>query len=168
MSISGNNIVYAQSDTSTDIPTESTADDEFSDGSKTYDNISYTQSSDDAMQTTEVERETEKAEIAQSETKEQEEKFEISVPDTEDAFEVESATGSSSGWVWPTYVHTLKSDWPNYSSGKYHGGTDFPVPLNTPVYSSCDGEVVSVKYLTTSYGKHIKIKATVNGSTVYM
>lgn len=74
----------------------------------------------------------------------------------------------SSEWSWPTYNHTIKSDWPNYSSGKYHGGTDFPVPLNTSVYSSCDGEVVSVQYLTTSYGKHIKVKANVNGNTVYI
>ena len=81
---------------------------------------------------------------------------------------VESVGQTSSEWVWPTYNHTLKSDWPNYSSGSYHGGTDFPVPLNTEVYSSCDGEVVSVQYLTTSYGRHIKIKAKVNGNVVYI
>lgn len=74
----------------------------------------------------------------------------------------------SSDWKWPTYVQSIKSDWPRYSSGSYHSGTDFPVPLNTPVYATCDGEVVSVRSLTTSYGKHIKIKATVNGSIVYM
>ena len=79
------------------------------------------------------------------------------------------AASQVSDWFWPTYLHTLKSDWPNYSDGKkYHGGTDFPVVLNTAVYSSCDGEVVSVQYLTTSYGKHIKIKAKVNGQTVYI
>lgn len=75
---------------------------------------------------------------------------------------------ASKNWVWPTYVHTLKNDWPNYSGGKYHGGTDFPVPLNTDVHSSCDGDVVMVKSLTTSYGKHIKIKAVVNGNVVYI
>ncbi|MCC8046410.1 MAG: Ig-like domain-containing protein [Clostridiales bacterium] len=74
----------------------------------------------------------------------------------------------SSNWAWPTSVTTIKSDWPNYSDGDYHGGTDFPVALNSPVYSTCDGEVVAVKSLTTSYGKHIKIKATVNGETVYI
>lgn len=79
-----------------------------------------------------------------------------------------SASSQSNNWSWPTYVQNIKSDWPNYSSGSYHAGTDFPVPLNTPVYSTCDGEVVAVTSLTTSYGKHIKIKATVNGSTVYM
>lgn len=79
-----------------------------------------------------------------------------------------NASSQSNNWSWPTYVHSIKSDWPNYSSGSYHAGTDFPVPLNTPVYSPCDGEVVAVTSLTTSYGKHIKIRATVNGSTVYI
>lgn len=75
---------------------------------------------------------------------------------------------TSTGWVWPTGIHYTQSDWPTYSSGKYHGGTDFPVALNTPVYSTCDGEVVSVISLTTSYGKHIKIRAIVNGQTIYI
>ena len=76
---------------------------------------------------------------------------------------------TSNGWCWPTNVQTTRSDWPVYiSSGKYHGGTDFSVPLNTPVYSTCDGEVVAVTTLTNSYGKHIKIKAVVNNSVVYM
>lgn len=79
-----------------------------------------------------------------------------------------NASSQSNNWSWPTYVHSIKSDWPNYSSGSYHAGTDFPVPLNTPVYSTCDGEVVAVTSLTTSYGKRIKIRATVNGSTVYI
>ena len=79
------------------------------------------------------------------------------------------ADTTSNDWNWPTYIHTLKNDWPNYAtSGKYHGGTDFPVPLNTEVHSTCDGDVVSVQYLTNSYGKHIKIKATVNDQTVYI
>ncbi|MCD8090452.1 MAG: M23 family metallopeptidase, partial [Clostridiales bacterium] len=84
------------------------------------------------------------------------------------AVSVKTVYASSTNWCWPTSVHTIGSDWPNYSSGSYHGGTDFAVALNSPVYSSCDGEVVAVTTLTTSYGKHIKIKATVNGSTVYI
>lgn len=75
---------------------------------------------------------------------------------------------TSTNWSWPTSIHTIKSDWPTYSSGSYHGGTDFPVALNSPVYSTCDGEVVAVTSLTTSYGNHIKIRAIVNGETVYM
>ena len=76
--------------------------------------------------------------------------------------------GESKKWSWPTNNHNLKSDWPNYSSGKYHGGTDFPVPANTPVYSTCDGVVASVASMTTSYGNHIKIKAVVNHNVVYV
>lgn len=75
---------------------------------------------------------------------------------------------ASNNWAWPTYLTTIQNDWPCYSSGNYHGGTDFPVSMNTPVYSTCDGEVVSVQSLTSSYGKHIKIKAVVNGNVVYM
>ena len=82
--------------------------------------------------------------------------------------EIKVDAATSNNWCWPTSVHSIKSDWPNYSSGSYHGGTDFPVALNSPVYSTCDGEVVDIKSLTTSYGKHIKIKAKVNGSVVYM
>lgn len=46
------------------------------------------------------------------------------------------ASSQSNNWGWPTYLHTVQNDWPNYSNGKYHSGTDFPVPLNTDVYSS--------------------------------
>ncbi len=78
------------------------------------------------------------------------------------------AANQSNDWRWPTHIHTLKNDWPKYSSGKYHSGTDFPVPLNTPVYATCDGKIVSVRSLTNSYGKHIKMESVVNGSKVYI
>lgn len=81
---------------------------------------------------------------------------------------VVAKAASDNNWSWPTSIHYIQSDWPTYSSGKYHGGTDFPVSLNSPVYSTCDGEVVAVTSLTTSYGKHIKIRAVVNGETVFM
>ncbi len=87
---------------------------------------------------------------------------------------IKANAATSSNWAWPTSNHSIQNDWPNYSSGSYHGGTDFPVSLNTPVYSSCDGEVVAVTTLINSngnyysYGKFIKIRATVNGETVYM
>ena len=81
---------------------------------------------------------------------------------------VNVSAATSNNWSWPTYVHSLKNDWPYYSSSSYHGGTDFSVPLNTPVYSTCDGEVADVQSWTNSYGKHIKIRATVNGNPVYI
>ena len=79
-----------------------------------------------------------------------------------------STNAVSTNWAWPTSITSIRNDWPTYSGGGYHGGTDFPVSANSPVYSTCDGEVVAVTSLTTSYGKHIKIRATVNGETVYM
>lgn len=75
---------------------------------------------------------------------------------------------SSSQWAYPTENYTISATWPKYSGGSYHSGIDFAVPLNTPVYSTCDGTVVATGSLTTSYGVYVKIKATVNGETVYM
>lgn len=78
------------------------------------------------------------------------------------------SASNSNNWAWPTESQTIKDDWPRYSSGKYHSGTDFAVAENTPVYSTCDGKVVTVKSMTTSYGKYIKVEAVVEGKTVYM
>lgn len=84
-------------------------------------------------------------------------------------FIVHATAANSDNWSWPTTVQTIRNDWPKYSSsGDYHSGTDFGVPVGTPVYSTCDGTVETIKSLTTSFGKHIKIKAVVNGETVYM
>lgn len=58
-----------------------------------------------------------------------------------DISKTEADAATSNNWCWPTSVYTLKSDRPNYSDGSYHGGTDFSVPLNSPIYSTCDGEV---------------------------
>ncbi|MDO5409428.1 MAG: M23 family metallopeptidase, partial [Lachnospiraceae bacterium] len=74
----------------------------------------------------------------------------------------------NTNWAWPTSNHYVKSDYPNYPSGRPHTGTDFSIPLNSPVYSTCDGEVIEVISLTDSYGKHIKIKSIVNNSTMIM
>ncbi len=81
---------------------------------------------------------------------------------------IEASASTSNNWSWPTTKTTPSATWPKYSGGSYHSGIDFAVSVGTPVYSTCDGEVVDVKSLTTSYGKHIKIKAKVNGVTVYM
>ena len=81
---------------------------------------------------------------------------------------VELHAGESDNWVWPTDNHYIQNDFPRYAGGGDHSGTDFPVPLNSNVYSTCEGDVVSIKYMTTSYGRHIKIKAKVNGEFVYI
>lgn len=74
------------------------------------------------------------------------------------------------GPVWPVGGNrgTHIKNWPQYSDGSYHSGTDIVAPIGTPVYSTYDGVVNTVKSLTTSFGKHIIVKSTVNSQTVYM
>lgn len=87
--------------------------------------------------------------------------------------EVESAeqrklSSVSNNWSWPTTTTKINANWGRYPSGGIHSGIDFAAPMNSPVYATCDGQVVSVRSMTTSYGNHIKIKATVNGHIVYI
>lgn len=56
------------------------------------------------------------------------------------------------------------NDYPNYSSGKYHGGRDIACPKGTPVYAAADGIVIKATYMNTSYGNHIMIA---HGNDVY-
>lgn len=59
-------------------------------------------------------------------------------------------------------------DWPCYSSGKYHAGTDIGADSGTPIYASYSGVIETKKSLTTSYGNHIIIRCTVRGATVHI
>lgn len=72
--------------------------------------------------------------------------------------------------VWPVGGNggTDLNNWPRYSSGKYHSGTDISAAKGTPVYATYSGVVDTVKSLTYSYGKHVIIKSVVNGKTVYI
>ena len=79
-----------------------------------------------------------------------------------------TASAVSNNWSWPTSSRTVTASWPKYSDGTYHSGIDFGISEGSPVYSTCDGEVVDIQSLTGSYGKHIKIRAKVNGETVYI
>lgn len=74
----------------------------------------------------------------------------------------------SNNWSWPVKFKKVTANWPRYSDGKYHSGIDLGVPQDSPVYSTCDGVVDTVRYLTNSYGRHIIIRAEVNGEVVYM
>ena len=56
------------------------------------------------------------------------------------------------------------NDYPNYSSGTYHGGRDISCPKGTPVYAAADGIVIKATYMNTSYGNHIMIA---HGNDVY-
>lgn len=53
--------------------------------------------------------------------------------------------------------YSISAGFPNYSSGKYHGGLDFPCPTGSNVVAAQSGIVLSVKRLDYSYGYHILI-----------
>lgn len=68
---------------------------------------------------------------------------------------------------YPTSYRTISAGYPNYKSGAYHGGVDFPCPSGTPVYAADSGYVAIAKSLTYSYGKYIVINHGNGLSTLY-
>lgn len=52
---------------------------------------------------------------------------------------------------------SISAGFPNYSSGKYHGGIDFPCPSGSRVVAAQDGIVITVKRLNYSYGYYVMI-----------
>lgn len=68
---------------------------------------------------------------------------------------------------YPTNYRSISAGYPNYPSGRYHGGVDFPCPVGTNVYASDSGTVAMVKYLNYSYGFHILINHGNGLSTLY-
>ena len=69
--------------------------------------------------------------------------------------------------AWPTYSHSISAGYPNYDSGAYHGGVDFPVPSGTAVHAADDGVVITVKALNYSYGHYIIISHGNGMQTLY-
>lgn len=60
--------------------------------------------------------------------------------------------------VYPVPGHTaISAGYPNYSSGKYHGGIDFPCDTGTDVVAAQAGTVITAKTLDYSYGYYIMI-----------
>ncbi|MDO4364433.1 MAG: M23 family metallopeptidase, partial [Clostridia bacterium] len=57
--------------------------------------------------------------------------------------------------------------YPNYSSGRYHGGVDFPVPSGSSVYAAASGTVIIAKNLNYSYGHYLVIDHGNGLSTLY-
>ncbi|MGN0533996.1 MAG: murein hydrolase activator EnvC family protein [Eubacterium sp.] len=51
----------------------------------------------------------------------------------------------------------VSAGFPNYSSGKYHGGIDFPCPTGSAVVAAQDGIVINVQRLDYSYGYYVMI-----------
>ena len=59
--------------------------------------------------------------------------------------------------TYPTGYRTISAGFPNYSSGAYHGGIDFPCPTGTSVVAAQSGVVSLVKKLNRSYGYYVMI-----------
>lgn len=68
---------------------------------------------------------------------------------------------------YPTSYRKISAGYPNYSSGAYHGGVDWPCPTGTAVHASDSGVVVIAKRLTYSYGQYILIDHGNGLSTLY-
>lgn len=81
---------------------------------------------------------------------------------------ISGSTGSGSGVLsYPTDSRTVSAGYPNYSSGRYHGGIDFPVSTGSNVYAAASGTVILVQYLTYSYGYYVVIDHGDGLSTLY-
>lgn len=52
---------------------------------------------------------------------------------------------------------SISAGFPNYSSGQYHGGIDFPCPTGSNVVAAQKGIVLAVKRLDYSYGYYVMI-----------
>lgn len=81
---------------------------------------------------------------------------------------ISSSTGSGSGRLrYPTDSRSISAGYPNYSSGGYHGGIDFPVSTGSNVYAAGSGTVTLVKRLNYSYGYYVMIDHGDGLSTLY-
>ncbi len=79
-----------------------------------------------------------------------------------------SGSGAYSGTLgYPTSSRTVSAGYPNYSSGRYHGGVDFPVASGSPVYAAASGTVIIAKNLNYSYGHYLVIDHGNGLSTLY-
>lgn len=79
-----------------------------------------------------------------------------------------TGNGAYSGTLgYPTSYRSISAGYPNYSSGRYHGGVDFPCPTGTPVYASASGTVIVAKNLNYSYGHYLIIDHGNGLSTLY-
>lgn len=81
---------------------------------------------------------------------------------------ISGSYGSGSGQLgYPTDSRTISAGFPNYSSGGYHGGVDFPVSTGSNIYAAASGTVILVKYLNYSYGYYVMIDHGDGLSTLY-
>lgn len=76
--------------------------------------------------------------------------------------------GSHSGTLaYPTVYRSISAGYPNYSSGRYHGGVDFPCPSGTAVCAAEAGTVIVAKNLNYSYGHYLIVDHGNGLSTLY-
>ena len=81
---------------------------------------------------------------------------------------ISGSHGSGNGRLrYPTDSRSISAGYPNYSSGRYHGGIDFPVSTGSNVYAAASGTVILVKYLNYSYGPYLIIDHGDGLSTLY-
>ena len=79
-----------------------------------------------------------------------------------------SGDGSHSGALgYPTAYRSISAGYPNYSSGRYHGGVDFPCPSGTAVCAAEAGTVIAAQNLNYSYGHYLIIDHGNGLSTLY-
>lgn len=79
------------------------------------------------------------------------------VADIQKPADVHDRSDAVYSMTYPTKYKTISADYPNYSSGSYHGGIDFPCPKGSKVVAAQSGVVSLVKRLTTSYGYYVMI-----------
>lgn len=71
---------------------------------------------------------------------------------------VYSHSDAALNMTYPVPGHyTVSAGFPNYSSGKYHGGLDFPCGVGSKVVAAQSGVVITVKRLDYSYGYYVMI-----------
>lgn len=79
-----------------------------------------------------------------------------------------TGNGAHSGTLgYPTSYRTISAGYPNYSSGRFHGGIDFPCPRGTAVHAAASGTVIVAKNLNYSYGHYLIIDHGNGLSTLY-
>lgn len=72
--------------------------------------------------------------------------------------EVYSKSNAVLNMVYPVPGHkSISAGYPNYSSGQFHGGIDFPCPTGSKVVAAQKGIVITVKRLDYSYGYYVMI-----------
>lgn len=92
---------------------------------------------------------------------------EIAAASSSSSHAPDNYTPGSGRLAYPTSYRNISAGYPNYKSGAYHGGVDFPCPTGTPVYAADSGYVAIAKSLTYSYGKYILINHGNGLSTLY-